>query len=293
MTREEALQIAYNFEENTNPNEKEVFAYTEAMNFLIKEYNDPDAMMSLGGYYYGMRRFDLALKYYEMAAELNHPAADECLGYIWYYGRTGERNYEKAFYYFSKMMVMGNPVATYKVADMYRNGYYVERDYEKYVEIIEGLYPKVKKMDRLNEPVPEVFTRLARIRTEQGQIDKARKLYIHAKDFLAQRIEFNNFFGNLNIMKWLINDLYSIKQFDEKNFDLYDLYFLMKAPCKVSFLFDEERYEIEAVMEGAECAIHFGDKWFHSIDDFIAQAEVKGDLLTSLYFDLYEWTKEK
>lgn len=33
-----------------------------------------------------------------------------------------------------------------KVADMYRNGYYVEKDQQKYEQIIEDLYPKVKDM---------------------------------------------------------------------------------------------------------------------------------------------------
>ena len=32
---------------------------------------------------------------------------------------------------------MGDMVAAYKVADMYKNGYYVEKDYEKYKLIIE------------------------------------------------------------------------------------------------------------------------------------------------------------
>ena len=56
----------------------------------------------------------------------------ECMGYIWYYGRTGERNYKKAFEYFSTMMEKENLVATCKIADMYKNGYYVEKNQEKY-----------------------------------------------------------------------------------------------------------------------------------------------------------------
>ena len=84
-----------------------------------------------------MKRFDLALKYYEMAASYDYDEAYECLGYIWYYGRTGERDYKKAFEYFSKMMNKGHLVASYKVADMYKNGYYVEKNMETYKKIIE------------------------------------------------------------------------------------------------------------------------------------------------------------
>lgn len=94
------------------------------MDYLIHEENKPDDMMQLGGWYYECRRFDIALKYYEMASAYDIDAADECLGYIWYYGRTGEKDYGKAFRHYAKSMERGNLVSTYKVADMYRNGYY-------------------------------------------------------------------------------------------------------------------------------------------------------------------------
>lgn len=81
-------------------------------------------MADLGGYYYELKKYDLALKYYNMAAELGSEGTEVCLGYVWYYGRTGKVDYEKAFHYFS--MAGRNPVAEYKIADMYHNGYYVE-----------------------------------------------------------------------------------------------------------------------------------------------------------------------
>ena len=56
--------------------------FTEAMEFLISERQDPADMLYLGGYYYDMKRFDLALKYYEMAASYDYDPAYECLGYI-------------------------------------------------------------------------------------------------------------------------------------------------------------------------------------------------------------------
>ncbi len=183
MTVKEAREIEERYYGMSDPSEEDDFLYTEAMDFLIREENLPEDMMQL----------------------------DECLGYIWYYGRTGERDYEKAFRHYVKSMERGNLVSTYKVADMYKNGYFVEKDPEKYREIIEELYPKVKNARNLGAPLPEVFTRLARIRKEQGRMEDAADLYLRAKDFLAQRISYNAFFGNLNIMKWLIDDLYKIR----------------------------------------------------------------------------------
>lgn len=67
MTVKEARLIEEEFYRISNPSEDQEFMYIEAMNFLIAEENNPDDMMHLGGYYYELKRFDLALKYYEMA----------------------------------------------------------------------------------------------------------------------------------------------------------------------------------------------------------------------------------
>ncbi len=292
MTVKEARDIARKFYDNQNPSEEEVFLFTEAMNFLIEEEHNPADMLGLGGCYYEIKRFDLALKYYEMAVSYDYDDAFECLGYIWYYGRTGERDFKKAFEYFSKLMEKGNPVATYKVADMYKNGYYVEKDQAKYEEIIENLYPKVKDMNNVFDPVPEVFTRLARIRTQQGRKDEAVGLYLYAKDFLAQRITYNAFFGNMNIMKWLIDELYELVEFDKETFDFYDLYYLLKTPHKITFLLDDEEMHLESVMEGDECTVCFNGKWFHSRDDFFKDAEVDGTRVIELYDDFYGFEVE-
>ena len=68
MTIEEARKIEERFSRESNPSEEDIFLYTEAMVFLIHEENKPEDIMQLGGWYYECRKFDLALKYYEMAS---------------------------------------------------------------------------------------------------------------------------------------------------------------------------------------------------------------------------------
>lgn len=289
MTISEAEQMAKMFDENKNPTEEEEFMFIEAMSFLINERKSPKDMMYLGGYYYGIKNYDLALKYYEMAAEMDYDDAYECLGYIWYYGRTGEEDYKKAFYYFSKMMDKGNLVATYKVADMYKNGYYVEKNINKYESIIEDLYFKVKKCRNVFDPIPEVYTRMARIFKERGELNESVNLYLYAKRVLSQRNAINPFFGNLSIMKWLIDDLYTSIDFDEEFFDFYDLFYLLKTPHIVSFAFQDTTMVVESVMEGKECTVCFNGKWFHNRDEFFAKASFGDTLLTALYDDLYDF----
>lgn len=289
MTISDAKRVARRYHSIVNPSQEEKFCYTEALDFLISKTGDSDIMVELGAFYYEQRDFTLALKYYEMAAEKQNLYAISNLGYIWYYGRTGEKNYEKAFFYFDTARKMGDLVAAYKVADMYKNGYFVEKDIVKYKQIIEDLYPKVKDAQYLGDPLPEVFTRLAKIRTEEGDIDTALSLYDQARDFLSQRIQDHPFFGDLNIMKWLIQDVYQPRKFDEEAFGLYDLFYLLQQPLKVLFSFDGDEHEIESAEEEAAIAVRLDDQWYRTIDDFFLKAELDGVQLTFLEDDLYDF----
>lgn len=289
MTIREAEKLVKSAYSNGNLTEEDKFELTETLTFLIEETHDPEYMMNLGGIYYEDRQFDLALKYYEMAASYDYDVAYECLGYIWYYGRTGERDYKKAFENFSKAAEVGNVVAAYKVADMYKNGYFVDKDYDKYCKTIESLYPRVKDSDWLNDPLPEISMRLARIRKEQGRIEEAIELLLEARPFLAQRIMYNPFFGDLNNMEWLIRDLYELIECDTSDLKLYDLHYVLKSPAKVTFMYKNRKYEIESAEEGGTMAVRFGKKWFRSVQDFFEGSSIGSKKLVTIPFELYDF----
>ncbi len=288
MDIKEARKLVWDYEKIPNPNETDDFLYTEAMEYLIEEKRNPEDMLRLGGWYYEKKIFGPALRWYETAADLGSISACEGLGYIWYYGRTGKKDYEKAFKYYSKAKEAGILEAAVKIADMYKNGYYVEKDYDKYCELVEELYPKVKNTRNVYDPLPEVFTRLAHIRAKQGRTDEAIELYLRAKDFQWQRLKYNNWFGDVNIMLWLIDDLYALTPFDEKDFDLYDMSWLLKeAPAKVRFLYRGKPYTVEAVIDDDVYAIRFNGRSYPDRNTFYARAGLNGHLLTALYEDLY------
>ena len=292
MTLAEANRIRKAFYRKSIPTEEDLFAFTEAMGYIIRETGDPYAMLELGGQYYEERKFDLACKYYEMAAEYRITDAYICLGYIWYYGRTGQRDYEKALHYYSLAADAGSINGAYKLADMYKNGYGVEKSYDRYVRIIESLYPQVTKANDTGDHRPEIFIRLAGIRAKQGRADEAVTLYREAKGLLAERIEYNAFFGNLNMMMWLIDDLYSLTEFDPDDMDLYDLYYLLKTPHTITFEYDGQEQKLFSELEGDECNVCFNGKWFRSRDDFFKNAEIADTniKLTAVADQLYGFT---
>ena len=293
MTVREAQKTVRRLSADPNISEENQFELNEALAFLIEELHDPADMMHLGGIHYDERNFDLALKYYEMAASYDYDDAYECLGYIWYYGRTGEVDYKKAFEYFSKAAEAGNIIAEYKVADMYKNGYYVEQDYDKYCRTIESLYPRVRNTDYLGDPLPEISLRLATIRREQGRTEEAVQILMDARPFLAERISYNPFFGDLNNMEHLINDLYEMIECDIYDLRLYDLHHVLKTPCKVKFGFMDRKYTVESVEEEGKTIVRFGRKWYRSIPDFFSGAAINGRKLVTIPFSLYDFEVRK
>ncbi|MCR5823172.1 MAG: sel1 repeat family protein [Lachnospiraceae bacterium] len=116
---------------------------TDIYDDLIAEGND-DAMCNLGSLYYtgrgGTQDYEKAAYYYEMASKAGNRQATENLGYIYYYGRTGEVNYEKAFHCFLKGALDNHLRSLYKVGDFYRNGYYVEKDEKEAFRIYKLCY---------------------------------------------------------------------------------------------------------------------------------------------------------
>ena len=96
------------------------------------ERGNAAAMCNMGSLYYtgraGEQNYEKAAYYYDMADKAGDRQATENLGYIYYYGRTGKTDYEKAFKYFVKGALDGHLRSLYKVGDFYKNGFYVDKD---------------------------------------------------------------------------------------------------------------------------------------------------------------------
>ena len=289
MTIWEARKICEEFYQLTNPDDEDRFLVEEALSYLIEETKDPEYMAILGGLYYEQKKFELALKYYEMAAEYDHTYALAGLGYIWYYGRTGKRDYEKAFHCFDRARLKGNLNAAYKVADMYRRGLYVKKDPEEFRRIIEQLYQDITWETDPYSKAPEIFLRLAEIREADGRTEEALELYKRARPMIARRIADSGFFGDRTIMKEIIDGIYRLRPLDPADISLYDLYALLQKPCIVRFFYGDKQYEVQSVAEEGTTAICFGDRWFRTTDDFFSGAEIDGEPLTTLYEELYDF----
>ena len=105
----------------------------------LADKGDPTALQTLGALYYtGVgdiihQDYSKAIYFYEKSAELSeltdHWALNN-LGYCYYYGRSVEIDYKKAYSCFALSATYNNPNAMYKLGDMYYYGHYVKKDLE-------------------------------------------------------------------------------------------------------------------------------------------------------------------
>ena len=301
MTIIEAKEILAELERKTSLTEEEEHELIETLEFVIEKTGESRYSEWLGGIYYDKRIFDLALKYYELAEAQGSVWAWNGLGYIWYYGRTGTVDYEKAYRYFTKVREYeGDDIdeftkieASFKIADMYKNGYFVEKDEDRYVEMIEDLYKQIQDSN-LFLPTAEVYTRLASIRARQGRKEEAIDLYYDARNDLICRLKYNRFFGDINRINWLVNDLYELIEFDPTDFDLYDLFYLLKEEHLVSFKYRRKIHEIESKLsDEGEMNIRFDDRWYRNITDMFIRQDLSGESIEHEYLDLNDWRLEK
>ena len=292
MNNAEALKALQDYYDLSNPGEDDEFVFTEALKYLIEETKDPKYMTELGWYYSSKKRFDLEIRYLEMAAEYGYLPAMEELGYMWYYGQHGQKDYDKAFYYFSKGAEgdegNGSLWCKYKLADMYRFGCSVKKNEDKYQQMIEEAYEEVKDPQFLNDPFPEICLRLAGIRADQGNNDEAVRLLKDAKNFMAERLSMDPFWGHIEVMGRIVRFLYQLTPFDEENADFYDLFYLTEKPGRYTVKHGKNKIGIEVSDENGEHAIGYGGKWYRSFEDFCRKAETGNEKFTSIYDEFYD-----
>ena len=292
MTTIEAKKALINYYDKENPTKADEFVYTEALIYLIRSTKLPKYMVELAWFYSEKKLFDLELKYLEMAAEHGFVPAMEELGYMWYYGQHGARDYDKAFYYFSKGAENGKGKETlwcrYKLADMYHFGFGVERDDGKYEKIIKAAWKEVNPPEYLNEPFPEIALRYAQIISGKGKKAEAAKILRKAKRFLAERLSSDPFWGYISVMERIVKVLYSLETFNMESADFYDLFYLTDLPGKYSFSYRRKAVTLEVTEEESEKAIRYAGKFYRSFAEFCEKAEIKGKKLTNIYDEIYD-----
>lgn len=212
------------------------------------EKDDIDGLIAVGyGCYGGNRAFDCdwkkseecISKLFELAADdENRAFYANTLGYIYYYGRTtnGVPDYEKAYKYFSFAAFNGVYEATYKIADMYKNGYGVIKSRTTAANIIERLYYDNLKYIRngiFDSKFADIAFRFGNLHKDEENIEnsdfeKMTELYYQARFAIRMRMKAAEHYGDRTVAESIDKALEEAKQISgfklKKKAEMYSLY---------------------------------------------------------------------
>ncbi len=288
MDKEQAWNIVRSIErkEQNGPlSEGDSYQREEALHYLCDVESDAKAMAYLGGQYYGEEKYPLAEKYYLLSYEHGYKAISSGLGFIYFYGRVGTPDYEKAFRYFSEAKELGDKEAAMKLADMYERGYGVEKDEKKYEEILRELWEELENSYDLFDPIPEIAHRLAYIDMQRGENAEAKAMLTRGRAYIVQRINYSAFWGNFIVARRTEKLLGELGLIDVDFPRIFDLFYCLKTPCEYSLLYRGKHYTISSFEDEGKIRVKFGDKVYASIEDFLRKAVVEGEYVYSLEYE--------
>lgn len=288
MNQKEANRIILRFYSNPNPSSAERFEFEEAMEYMIRTSPDPNYIVGLGSYYRGMGRTDLAMKYFNQAIEMGDTGVYECLAAVYLDEHSGMKDDVRAFECFKKSWESSGSLQAYmEMAEMYRNGWGVEQNQERYQQMIEEMYVKIGHSQYMGDPVSEVCIHLGEIRRDQGRAEEAVDLFLHARRFLARRIKEYALEEDFHEMERLVKMIYEIVEFDETNIDLYDLFYILRPSCSVKFWHRLKQYTLAYVADDEGDAIRFNRQWYRSLTDFMRRGKIDGEPVSKIVERLY------
>ena len=243
MTHEEAIKLINN--------SKNFDDSLKGFLYLADKEHNTNAMMALANNYYNNKEIDKAISYYKKASDFHNPLGFTMLGFIYYYGRGVDKNYELAFKYFTKASLDHEYHAMLKLSDMYLNGYFVNQNYHYAYDYLEPLFNegmiKFLKNEYKDNPLFDVSMRFGHLYKEglyvKKNLEEALKYYVLAYNGFIKQIEFDKF-ESYNKLKFCLSKIEELKK--EINKDFYIRYDLLDFIFDKNFKFDY-RYENDNV----------------------------------------------
>ncbi len=250
---------------------------------ILREYREngirndtEEAFVFLCARAYEAGEFEKALKLCEEAEEAGFSSLARVHGDLLYYGRTGRAEPAKAAVFYREAAERHDLKALVRLSDMYRSGSGVRRDPPESFRLLEEAWTLSENCE--DDTVrTDICTRLARMRKADGKTEEAVRLYLEARELLKKRIRSAGTFRDLTAMEWLVDDLRTM--YTPPGKDLFDLYYELQQPARVSFLYGGKEYEAESFAEDGDMKVMFNDRVYDSPGDFVNRAEAGGTRL--------------
>ena len=288
--------------------EEEEFQIQELAKFIFEHEKSGNYASYLASEFIGHNKLDLALNYYELAIQYGYLPAYKFAGDLYYEGNLSSgKDLKKAFDYYvmaTKTKKIGdgsweNPYtdvhneAKMVLANMYKNGIYVEKDYEKYKDLINEVYKEVKDDDSDNEIKCDVFEEKANISLYENNLESSLNFLIDAAcccmDFYFQTFLIEQLYR----LDELTNKTYEIMEIDINDIDFPDIFYLLKKPCKIKFTLNDKEHYIESLIEKGSIVINSENQWFRDAEEMVDRAVIDGEELKFNIINIEKWEVEE
>lgn len=195
-----------------NASEETKEKYKIFVNVLAKEKNKTGLYAKAYGCYGGNEVFpcDWAVSAKCLKKLLKFSGCEyaaNSLGYIYYYGRLstdGTPDFKKAFHYFTRAAAAGYYEAMYKLADMYKNGYYVAEDRELAYGLVRDVYARnllILTHGDEDCKFADAAYRMGCFAMEDGDYGMALKYFLEADYAINRRMSHGIYFGDSSVYK--------------------------------------------------------------------------------------------
>lgn len=288
MTIEEAKTKIENFYEILSPSDEQISEHVDNLRFLATK-KDLFAVREYGNAMTFYGRYDIAEKCYNLVIETdpngnrelsNSTFAHVELGDLYLNNFIGNKNYGKAYEHYLISASRGNDLAKERIAEMYRVGIFVEKNYNKYVEIITEEFAKCKSEGRVEI---DLYLKMA-------QIKYLRKDYKGCED-IVKIFELGSGFGAINIFS-VANDIknlieihklqYRLGLINENQFDIFSIEALTKKFKKFSFKYRNKKYELKCCKCNAGNCYEFNGERFTTLTEFILKAKIHNETILEI-----------
>lgn len=298
MTLEEAKktikEITDRIHEKSYFTEEEEFQINELSKYICEQEKSGNYASFVGNKCMENDKCDLALYYFELSIQYGYLHSYKYAGDIYYNGwaKCG-KDLKKAFEYYTKAIetkVVGdgtweNPItdvhndAKMSLAKMYKNGEYVEKDYEEYKRLINEVYEEVKDKEDDEQTKYLVLKEKVAIAIEEKDEEAAADYLVDAM-YSSEEFYFQTFMvEELYTLEEFANTLFEIVPVDIFDVDFPEIFYLLKKPCKIKFVLDGKEHYIESLKEKDAIVIKLEDQWFRNVVEMIDKAKIDGQEL--------------
>ena len=274
--------IIHEFCNILSPTKEQIDEYLSAIKFLADKKN-LYAMREYGNAmtYYGL--YEVSKKYYNMVIELcrdaNNPLSESSfahigLGNLYKNNCIGNCSYELAYRHYLTASSYGNDLAKERIAEMYRDGLYVKKNFNLYVKIITELYNKNLTNDNFDL---SLCYKMAEIKYDQKKYEECKKI--------VRKFELGSGFSSINyfFISTDVNSIIGIHEIkyklglvNEKEFDIFSIAALSKKHNQFSFRCHNKKHILKFDKFDNLSTYEFMGIKYKTLTEFVLKAKIQG-----------------